>query len=708
MQFWTFYRMFRRWKWVIIALGVIIPLIIVVATVLKPDTYVARSVLYPSREASIENTMAGTRIEAVRPIDPKIVLGNLMQILRSRGVWDKGDLSREFGVEYSTYAQRLGVEVSPDSDLMTVTWEDNDPERAVGVVNGAVTAFATFYENLQSEDAQHTREVLDQQKLAASDTLEKAERALEEFQSENQLLDDRDVAALQTEYARLQAQERDLAAAAARAGTLAASLEAKASALPERTEGMTETRPNPELERLRQQRVDAQAQLAQSEAKYNPVHPKVVELKDTISDLTASIRAAEAREPGGSSTVNNPVYQEVATRAAAARAEADGSDSQLVACRGEMRQAETRLLQLPGQNQKLVQLTRDREVASEAYQRMSQALEEAKVNEEAARQKGRIRVIEQAEGPLVRQSKQLTLKAVLGLVAALFLSVVFILLLEQLDNRIKGPADVERLIDLRTIGAVPLLMPEHNGDQPLPPEEAEAERIRVEGFHEAFRALRSQVFLLGGDPPPRAIGVVSARNAEGRTTVALNLAESIAQAGESVVLVDANLRVPAVHAMYGLPTEPGLANVLRGELPVESALRDADVPGLKVLPAGSPPEDPAMLLGSAALRGLVGSLRQSYGWVIVDTPPGLAFVDAVLTAAELDGVLMVVAAGEIARGAQTRIMGDFEAVGTPILGAVVNKVLPQYSDALYFYQQSAELKARQAQIASASGSAATQ
>ena len=707
MQFWTFYRMFRRWKWVIIALGVLIPLMIVVATVIKSDTYLARSVVYPSLEASIENTMTGTKLAAVQPRDPKVVLGNLIQLLRSRGVWELATQDAGIAIEYGLYSRGLGIEASQDSDLITVTWRDTDPDRAIQVVNGTVDAFAKFYEDLQSQDARHTREVYEQRQAAARKALDDAEAALEDFQSQNLLLDDRDVAALQTEYARLQGQERDFAAMAARAGSTAASLEAKANATPERTVGVEDTRPNPELERLRQQRVDTQAQLAQAEAKYNPVHPRIVELKTTIGDLDAKIRRAEATESGGSTTTTNPVYQEVAARAAAARGEADGAQSQLSSCRATMRTLEARLLQLPGQNQQLVQLTRDREVASVAYQQLSQSLEEAKVNEDAAKQKGRIRVIDMAAAPLPPQNKQLTMKAILGLVAAVFLSVVLILLLEQLDNRIKGPADVERLIDVRTIGAVPLLMPERNGDQPLPPDEAEAERIRVEGFHEAFRALRSQVFLLGGDPPPRVIGVVSARNAEGRTTVALNLAESIAQAGETVVLMDANLRSPAVHGMYGLPPEPGLANVLRGELPVESALRDADVPGLKVLPAGPPPEDPAMLLGSPALRGLIGNLRSSYGWVVVDTPPGLAFVDAVLTAAELDGVLMVVAAGEIARGAQDRLMHEFEAVGASLFGAVVNKVLPQHSDALYFYQQAAELRARQAHIASASAPGGT-
>jgi capsular exopolysaccharide synthesis family protein len=178
---------------------------------------------------------------------------------------------------------------------------------------------------------------------------------------------------------------------------------------------------------------------------------------------------------------------------------------------------------------------------------------------------------------------------------------------------------------------------------------------------------------------------VSARSDEGRTTVAANLAEAMAQASDSVVLVDANLRQPAIHAMYGLDNAVGLASVLAGSATIDSALQSAGIARLSVLAAGPAPEDPSVLLGQGRLSGLVGELRSRFSWVIMDMAPGLAFIDALLASVAVDAVLFVVAAGEVVRGAEQRLLDDLEASGVRILGAVVNKVLPQHADALYHF-----------------------
>jgi len=94
-----------------------------------------------------------------------------------------------------------------------------------------------------------------------------------------------------------------------------------------------------------------------------------------------------------------------------------------------------------------------------------------------------------------------------------------------------------------------------------------------------------------------------------------------------------------------------------------------------------------VLLGLPSMREMIGELRAAARWVIVDTPAGLAHVDGVVTSVELDAVLMVIAAGEVARGAEDRLLVDLDAVGTQVLGAVVNRVLPQHADTIYHYQQ---------------------
>jgi polysaccharide biosynthesis transport protein len=685
MQFWVFYRLFRRWRWVILTLGVCVTLAVAVTTLLQPPVYTAAAVIYPSQEASQEQTQSGTQLQQVRPIDRKVFLNSLVGLLRTRGVWE---MAQQQGatVDYMTFQTTLGVQISPDSDLVHLSWKDNDAETAVTAVNAAADAFASFYEQLQSSDAAHTREVLEAQLVSAESELTATGEELRAYQGQSQLLDDKDIAALKVDYDRLVSQRRDVEAALRSAQSRASALAGQLAAIPERETAVESIRPTPELEALRQSKVAAEAQMAQLRAKYTSVHPKVIELQATIDRLAGQIAEQERTEPGGHETAPHPVHQSIQGELATTRAQADGLAGQLAQIDSQVAELSTHIAALPGQNFELSELTRKKQIAEATYQRLAQARDEARVSEETAKQKVRMRIVERAAMPLEPQPRQVLLKSLLALVATLFLSTVLILLLEQTDNRIKGPADVERLVSIRTLVSVPLLSAEDYKAHMLP-EELELERVKVRAFNEAFRSLRSQLFVLPGEPPARAIAIASARSGEGRTTVAVNLAEAIAQAGESVVVVDANLRQPIVHTMYGLENSIGLASVLAGGASLDKALHVTDVANLTLLCAGPAPGDPSVLLSHEALKRLVGELRSRFAWVIVDTPPGLAFVDSVLTSVAVDAVLMVIAAGEVARGAEQRLLNDLESAGAGVLGAVVNKVQPQHADALYHYQK---------------------
>lgn len=686
MQFWTFYRLFRRWRWVIIALASFVTLSVAVATFLQPASYTAKAVIFPSQEASQEQTQAGTQLQQVRVPDRKVFLNSLAGLLRTRGVYEIAQQKGMASVTFQEFAASLGVQLSEESDLITLTWKGADAETSVAAVNAAAEGFALYYEQFQSADAKHTREVLESQLASVESELTVSAGALREYQATSQLLNDADVAALKADYMRLVAQRRDLEAEAKSAHARAGALSGALSRVPARETASEAIRPSPELEALRQAKVSAEAEMSQLRARYTEVHPRVIELEATIDRLSGQIAQAERTDIGGQQITPHPVHQSLEGDLATANAAASSADAQLAEVSRQVVDLEQRIAALPGTNFELSELTRKKQIAEATYQRLAQARDEARVSEETAKQKIRIRLVEGATMPLQPAPKQTVLKSLLALVATLFLSTVFILLLEQTDNRIKGPDDVERLVGIRTLVSVPLLSAEEYTAHMLP-EELEQERAKVHAFNEAFRALRSQLFVLPGEPQARVYGVLSARGGEGRTTVAVNLAEAIAQAGERVVLVDANLRQPSVHAMYGLGNMVGLASVLAGSVGLEAALQATDVPSLSVLPAGPAPADPTMLLSHDAFAHLLGELRSRFSWVIVDTPAGLAYVDALLVAAPMDSVLMVVAAGEIVRGAEQRLLSELEGAGASVLGAVVNKVLPQHADTLYHYQR---------------------
>src|SRR5207249_3602387 len=140
-------------------------------------------------------------------------------------------------------------------------------------------------------------------------------------------------------------------------------------------------------------------------------------------------------------------------------------------------------------------------------------------------------------------------------------------------------------------------------------------------FAECFRAIRTNVIFSAAGESSRSLVVTSTGPGEGKTLVAANLAAALAQAGQRVLLVDADMRKPRVHEVFGHRQEPGLSNVLVGNAKASEAVKSAGVPGLWSLSAGMLPPNPAELLGSKRFREFIATLGQHFDWVVIDTPP---------------------------------------------------------------------------------------
>ena len=187
---------------------------------------------------------------------------------------------------------------------------------------------------------------------------------------------------------------------------------------------------------------------------------------------------------------------------------------------------------------------------------------------------------------------------------------------------------------------------------------------------EAFRALRANLKFAGGDNPPRVILLADTGTGEGRALVAANLAVALAQAGDTTLLIDADLRQSRQHALFGVSNEAGVSTFLRGEgeaLPVAATA----VPHLSLLPAGPTPPNPAELLAAARGPLLLARAREAATFVIFDAPPISAVADALALAAIADGVLLVVRAGKTRRPSAQRVKDQLERVGANLLGVVL-------------------------------------
>jgi capsular exopolysaccharide synthesis family protein len=249
---------------------------------------------------------------------------------------------------------------------------------------------------------------------------------------------------------------------------------------------------------------------------------------------------------------------------------------------------------------------------------------------------------------------------------------------EYLDNRIKTPDQIKASLGLAFLGIVPELF-DHPGGSPLissgvPP-----------NFVESFRGVRTNVLFSSAQAGGRSIVVTSTGPGEGKTVVASNLGIALAQSGQRVLLVDADMRKPRLHQLFKMSAEPGLSNVLVGTGKASAAVRPSGIPGLWVLPAGLHPPNPAELLGSRRFSDFLVSLVEHFDWVVLDTPPVMAVTDSSIVAHLTTGVVFVVGAEMTNRHAAQRALEQLEHARAKFIGAVLNKVDLKHNP--YYYSQ---------------------
>lgn len=205
------------------------------------------------------------------------------------------------------------------------------------------------------------------------------------------------------------------------------------------------------------------------------------------------------------------------------------------------------------------------------------------------------------------------------------------------------------------------------------------------GSAEAYRTLRTNVQFTKVDSEKKVIMITSAGPGEGKSSTTANLAVSLAQSGKSVLIIDADMRNPTQHKFFGLNNMEGLSNALVLDKKIEAICRETEAEGLKVLTAGPIPPNPAELLDSKKMKKLIGEAGSLFDMVLIDTPPVIAVADSSILAQAVDGIILVVASGEVNREHVLQAKEQLEKVGGKILGVVLNKAQMKTRNYYYYY-----------------------
>ena len=261
-----------------------------------------------------------------------------------------------------------------------------------------------------------------------------------------------------------------------------------------------------------------------------------------------------------------------------------------------------------------------------------------------------------------KKAQNIVMAGLLGL----FFGLCLALLQELFDDRINSPEEAERVLRLPNLGQVPMI------------EEEGLRLIKdISAFSplmESYRSVRTNINFAAVGSPIRSLVVTSSVPAEGKSTTVANLAMAMALDSKRVIIVDADLRRPSQHKLFKIDSSPGLTDLLVGTHTIDDVLRDTGVNGVSVIPAGSPPPNPAELLGSAAMGHLLATLEASADVVLFDTPPALAVADSVVLASRTNGVVLVIGYGETKKTNTRKAIEILSRANAHVLGTILNRM----------------------------------
>lgn len=311
-----------------------------------------------------------------------------------------------------------------------------------------------------------------------------------------------------------------------------------------------------------------------------------------------------------------------------------------------------------------------------------------------------IKVVPLGDAPLPQSpaSPNKKMALVIGALGGLIIGIAYALVRNHLDRRIRSVDMVEKAIGTSVVGTIPV--DDRLGDDRHIVESGLIDHNTTEGYamSEALRELRTNLHYMNVDNPPRVMVITSSVPGEGKSTIAANLAVTIAATGQRVVLIDGDLRRPVVADYFGLPGGGGLTDILSGQAGLNDVLQVySPVPTLAILGAGRIPPNPSELLGSQAMKRLLDKMAET-AVVLIDAPPLLPVTDAAILARSTDGALVVAGAGKTTIDELEKAVATLAKVQAPLLGAVLNRVPTTggaaagygYYGKAYYYRQDAQ------------------
>jgi len=461
------------------------------------------------------------------------------------------------------------------------------------------------------------------------------------------------------------------------AGAQLASVQSQLATTPRMVLGQDNVVANPVAMQLAQQIAQAQASLDAARKQYTESHPTVVAGEHQLASLQAEAAKQKSTVTAGTQMIPNLVYQQLAQQAATLRAQVQAAQSQSATARSQRQAMQSNVTALPERQQRIASLQRDSKAAEDVYTTLQKKYADASLSSTTALSD--VTITQQADPAFAKVSPNVALNIGAALIIGIILGLGSVYGLEFLDDRFRTEEDVKERLGVPVLASIPALplnpgksgAAAKNGDPGN--DDSWLDAMAVESYLELVTALR-----YSSATAPRSIAITSPHKGDGKSTIAVNIAVSMAQLNARVLIIDADLRRPTIHTKLDLQNNAGLTDVLVGLATFSDAVRPSGHEGVWTLTSGTRAPNPLALIQGEAFDRLLQTARDDFDFVIIDSPALEPIIDGAVLGMKADGTVLVISAAQTDGRAANVALEKLSSVGSlNLIGVVLNRTKPE-------------------------------
>jgi capsular exopolysaccharide synthesis family protein len=598
---------------------------------------------------------------------------------------------------------KVDTEQDGNSDIINITASSEDQQHAQRLANTVALVYKERHALDLNKRIIEAKNFIESQVVVTRDKLEKSEEAIRNFRETNRMVSlDAQSSGLVSQFSGMQATyERDLATLGKINQIAKLLTQAEERPLSSKTFFYIEEASAP-YKSLNDRLVQLMLERDILLINYTENFPQVVEIKKQLHEIITSMNAQLQAQ-----------QQSLSQAISLSKKQLNNLDNQLKS--------------LPAKGMELARLEREVSVNRDIYTMLEKQHQESLIqNAEKLEEVQIVKPALEPSNPINPPSTGATTG--LGLIIGIILGVVFAFVIETFDTSIGAVEEVEEFLGARVLGVIPHVnfeelkltlkekLVEHIDDDHLwrigrlishfAPKTTSAE---------SYRALRTNINFVKLEKDIKTIVFTSSSPQEGKTTISINLAITMAQAGNKVLLIDGDFRRPVISKVFGIPSLPGLTdvilgnykwhdvvrsitNIMMGKMTMDEIMVTPGLDNLYIMTCGTIAPNPAELVSTKINTDVINEAHEEYDFVIIDAPPVLAATDAAVWGTKADGVVIVYQVGKIARGALKRAKAQLDNVKARIIGVVLNglkaEISPdyEYHDKYYYYYGSERKK----------------